>query len=329
MTAGCACVCNLRCMHTPSASPKALGLPIPHTRAQHLSHAKSRPPSACLRRTRPPAPLPQVYCAPATSGAGVASRCRAEPIEPLNGFGRHPFAEVGCRLHRSARAPIRSEVDIFNIDHIVLASRCADTTRVHGTASSTPSPLSSMHTGRNWFFDAGCSVYGRATAANADGGALSRRSISMLGDSTGKRPSAFGPSLPLFTQVFARAADPERQSGSRRQSWCGRCPPACSARPPETLCPSILHPCVYAFLCVAFSVCACVLLCVYACVFICLPLYLRLCLCLLSDVSPCFVFSCVPGISAYASCAVCLVHMCLSARLCACLCAYAPVRLCA
>jgi hypothetical protein len=47
------------------------------------------------------------------------------------------------------------------------------------------------------------------------------------------------------------------------------------------------------------------------------------------DVSPCFVFSCVPGIYAYASCAVCLVHMCLSARLCACLCAYAPVRLCA
>ena len=42
---------------------------------------------------------------------------REEPIEPLHGFARHPFANVRCRGHRGGE-------DAFNIQYLILHNNC-------------------------------------------------------------------------------------------------------------------------------------------------------------------------------------------------------------
>jgi hypothetical protein len=122
----------------------------------------------------------QAYCDAHIEPSNSTRSCRVEPIEPLHGFGRHPFAQVGCRLHERGEPPVvAAESSIFNIEHLILTSRCSD-----------KGPIAPVHTGRNLFFDAGCSVYGHGKPLPG------RRRMA--------QPSAAGPSLPLFAAMYAK-----------------------------------------------------------------------------------------------------------------------------
>ena len=67
-----------------------------------------------------------------------------EPIEPLTAIGRHPFANVGCRL--------KNEVNKFDISHIILANRC----------NKQRKPIVK-------FFDMGCTIFKPVKHASASG----------------------------------------------------------------------------------------------------------------------------------------------------------------
>lgn len=95
------------------------------------------------------ATAPQIYCplGDPRSSVGSAgewsSMCRVEPIEPLHAFARHPFARVGCQLHRSQPNLIKRETDLFNIENIIFASRCPAT----GTGAAGSAVLGSGQSG--------------------------------------------------------------------------------------------------------------------------------------------------------------------------------------
>jgi len=222
---------------------------------------RANPHTAPATEANPRSPLSHmVYCPPGSTRSDQSGSqqhgCRVEPIEPLHAFGRHPFAEVGCKLHERSPPALEAEEDIFNIDFLILASRCADSQGAkfkdragynnpayrsaaafktvsgrsngggsggggvgHGgweqasgvLAGLAPSLFGAaneralleqqqpvqVHTGKNYFFDAGCSVYARPTS--------SRASKSMMGAQDGKGKlggSALGPSMPLFAKLY-------------------------------------------------------------------------------------------------------------------------------
>lgn len=87
-----------------------------------------------------------------------------EPIEPLSGIARHPWAEVGCHNLKTS---------LFNIQYLVLANHCS-----RGSAKD-------QKRGRNLFFDLGCSVYDDGSPLDLDAG------------------SGIGPSLPIFSKLYS------------------------------------------------------------------------------------------------------------------------------
>jgi len=88
-------------------------------------------------------------------------------------MSRHPFAAVGCDF--AARGGLASsvrETNIFNITYIVPQNNCGE----HRNAELSD---------RRLFYDLGCSVYEDGTPIDGLSG------------------SGFGPSLPLFDQMYA------------------------------------------------------------------------------------------------------------------------------
>ncbi|KAJ1625509.1 hypothetical protein T492DRAFT_1039154 [Pavlovales sp. CCMP2436] len=153
--------------------------------ADQLRAAPATLPAATVDDSSPLSHM--VYCHGAANPGQPSGACRVEPIEPLNGFGRHPFAEVGCNLQQRSTA-LAKESSIFDIDFMVLASRCAE-------QPGRPAAPPSVHTGKNYFFDAGCSVYSRPRS--------SRQSKAMMGSVRGALGgSARGPSIPLFSDLY-------------------------------------------------------------------------------------------------------------------------------
>ena len=76
------------------------------------------------------------------------SSLNGAPIEPLTGIGRHPFAQVGCKL------PV-AMTNIFNISYLVLANHC-----------QRAKPVTK-------FFDMGCTVYNeKKRMASASGSSI-------------------------------------------------------------------------------------------------------------------------------------------------------------
>lgn len=160
-------------------------------------------------------------------------RCRVEPIEPLHAFGRHPYARVGCRLPLHRPKPLEQEADLFNIDHLILASRCppnvtgaagaadaavpgggdgggraSDRGGAHGAkgggaGTAAPKAAAVVHTGRNLLFDAGCSVYA-AIPPRTRGKPRPKNRRAQQGAHEGNTLAASGrgPSMPLFAQMY-------------------------------------------------------------------------------------------------------------------------------
>lgn len=120
---------------------------------------------------------------------------RSEYIEPLTGIARHPFSKVGCKLP--------SEVDIFNIRHLVLANKCEPRAE-------------ESHASRNLLYYLGCSTFAKIPLCELH--PKHRRCISGKvpppsptaapppPSSTSEAPAgmAHGPSLPLFMELYQR-----------------------------------------------------------------------------------------------------------------------------
>ena len=89
---------------------------------------------------------------------------RYQPIEPLSGMARHPFAKVGC-------PGMKAETSIFDISYLILPNEC-------GTNSMKAVRENGGHV---LFYDMGCTTYGDGTSNTASGN---------------------NPSMPLFTKMY-------------------------------------------------------------------------------------------------------------------------------
>ena len=87
-----------------------------------------------------PAPIPTTEEMAALSHFRVKGQAKGsvEPIEPLSGIGRHPFAKIGCAKNKYNH----HDVDIFNISYIIVHNNCG---------SNKPKP-------KTFLFDMGASV---------------------------------------------------------------------------------------------------------------------------------------------------------------------------
>lgn len=107
------------------------------------------------------------------------------PIEPLTGVARHPLSTPVCGYKGEGAT------DLFDISYLVLANACDESGRAAPRCAAV-APVSPPP--KNLFFDLGCTVYGGATEGLA--------SAEILASDTG--PSATGPSLPLFFQMYEK-----------------------------------------------------------------------------------------------------------------------------
>lgn len=127
-----------------------------------------------------------------------------DPIEPLSGIARHPFAQVGCAWHRNNA----HDINIFDITNLIIFNNCG---------SKLPKP-------RTFLFDMGASV-----GFNGIPGGL-YETIPMHG-------GGLSPSLPLFYRIYQdRCLEPDdifawepnpRVNGSE---WFGELPASIRAK---------------------------------------------------------------------------------------------------
>jgi hypothetical protein len=115
-----------------------------------------------------------------------------EPIEPLHGIGRHPFANVGCfrprSHHHTARNTEEGLNEIHKINHNVTIAHLFDLTYLilHNNCGARDEPK-----GKKLLFDLGCSVGFDGFQKN--GG---------LPEKTPRKGSGKGGSLPLFMKLY-------------------------------------------------------------------------------------------------------------------------------
>ena len=142
-------------------------------------------------------------------GAMRDSNSRFEPIEPLSGIARHPFASVGCKPHLNNPHNIHK----LNITYLIISNNCG---------SRQPKP-------RMLLFDMGASVgfYG------IPGGLYT----SVPTRAVPTKSSKFAPSLPMFYSMYKDrclepddvfAWEPNPRVGSRE--WFGELPPQIRAK---------------------------------------------------------------------------------------------------
>ena len=146
---------------------------------------------------RPPTPAEGAMLSRLACAGHGSSRLVRGFLEPLTGVARHPLAKVGCHLP--------SEVDIFDISHLVLANGCA-------RRGSEPPPRGR---GRHLFYDLGCSTYSMIPLCELY--PRHRRCVGKVASpppspprpppadtTTRSAPVAHGPSLPLFIELYRR-----------------------------------------------------------------------------------------------------------------------------
>jgi hypothetical protein len=123
---------------------------------------------------------------------------RREAIEPIHGFGRHPYANIGCP---------GGTVSIFDITHIIIANRCG----------SQKAAVAANCKGRNIFFDLGASVGFQGIP-----GGLSKNANSASGG---------GSSVPLFMAMYLNHCIDFDDifawefKGQNQNAWWGELPP--------------------------------------------------------------------------------------------------------
>lgn len=115
----------------------------------------------------------------------------AEPIEPLSGMARHPFAMLGCNLHEKPFMP--AETNLMNISYLVLKNQCGPSRR--------------RRHGRNLLFDLGAHWYNSSDPCRKERQRARRRQPGApLGAPCPLHSSdiASTSSIPLFYKLYSR-----------------------------------------------------------------------------------------------------------------------------